>query len=377
MERGSTVGIPSGFEAGFALIRLLISPGYAPELADSEWDRLVRIARASRLLGTLRSRLNAAGVLASIPERVRQHLDSDYMLARFQRHRAIYESRVLAELLGSLKVPIVVLKGAAYIVQGLRLADGRFVSDLDIMVPRIRLEQAETTLKAAGWAFRELDAYDEHYYRAWTHELPPMRCPGNYLELDLHHTILPLTGRIRPNADALFESAVAVQGSSMRVLSPADQVLHACVHLAQDSDFADRFRDFVDVDALIREYCSAARFWDVLIERAALHGMERPLWYSLRYCRCWLGTPIPTEIETRLQRWAPPRGVVPVMDWLVARAALPVDPDRGPNWAGRLARGALLVRSHWLRMPPGLLARHTLAKVVRPQFARRPSAHRT
>ncbi len=362
--------------ASISLSELLTDPRSATQLAESEWDVLVRIARSSRLLGTLRSRLDAAGVLASIPERVRQHLDSDYALARFQRQTTMRELDSLGRLLGPLQIPVVVLKGAAYIVQRLRLGDGRFVSDVDLMVPRRHLDQAETTLKAAGWAFRELTPYDEHYYRAWTHELPPMRCPGYYLELDLHHTILPLTGRIQPDADALFEGSVAVQGTFMRVLSPPDQVLHACAHLAQDSDFTDRLRDLVDVDALIREYCGAVRFWDLLLERAALHGLGRPLWYSLRYCSNWLATPIPAEIQTHLQRWAPPRGVVSAMDWLVPRSALPADPDRGPTWAERLARSALLVRSHWLRMPPGLLARHTVAKAVRAYFGSRASMTR-
>jgi len=355
------------------LTRLFIDASSAAALHEAEWDVLIRIGRSSRLLGTLRARLHSAGVLSSVPERVRQHLESDYALARFQRQMTVHELRALARLLEPLGTPLIILKGAAYILQELKLSDGRFVSDVDLMVPQDRLQAAETRLTAADWAFAELDPYDERYYRAWSHELPPMRCAGHRLELDLHHTILPPTGRIQPNARALIERSIPVAGTAFRVLSPEDQVLHACAHLAQDSDFAGRLRDVVDVDALVREHSVAPGFWDTLMERAELHGLGRPLWYSLRYCSRWLETPIPSSMRSRLQRYAPPRMVRSAMDWLVPRSALPDDPDRGASLGARFARTVLLARSHWLRMPPGLLIRHLAVKAVRRHSARRSS----
>jgi hypothetical protein len=53
------------------------------------------------------------------------------------------------------------------------------------------------------------------------------------------------------------------------------------------------------------------------------------------------------------------------MDALVARAVLPADPDTGTTAVQRAARAALFARSHWLRMPPGLLARHAANKLAR------------
>jgi hypothetical protein len=66
-----------------------------------------------------------------------------------------------------------------------------------------------------------MDPYDERYYREWIHELPPLRFPGRFLELDLHHTILPLTGRIQPDSAALLEASNPVEGTGFRVLCPA------------------------------------------------------------------------------------------------------------------------------------------------------------
>jgi hypothetical protein len=362
------------YPASALLLRALISPAEAARLSESDWDAVVRVGRSTRLLGTLRCRLDEAGVLTAIPSAVRRQLESDYMLARFQAQMTRHQTGALAKILAPLDAPLVLLKGAAYVLQGLACGAGRFTSDVDLMIPRAYLDAAEARLEEAGWAFEELDAYDERYYRVWSHELPPLRCEDYYLELDLHHTILPLTGRIQPNAQALFDASIPVPGTAFRALCPADQVLHACAHLAQDSDFSERLRDLVDVDALLREHSAVPGFWDTLLARAQLHGLGRPLWYALRYCHEWLSTPIPDSVADRLRAWAPFAVVVRAMDWLVSRAIFPTDPDRTPGSQVRFARALLLLRSHWLRMPPPLLIRHAVVKAMRRFMSRRPAA---
>jgi hypothetical protein len=233
------------------------------------------------------------------------------------------------------------------------------------MVPRDRLDEAERALVGAGWAFEKTDAYDQHYYRAWSHELPPLRAPGHALELDLHHTILPPTGRVRPDARALFEAAVAVPDSPFLVLSPADQVLHACAHLFQDSDCSDRLRDLVDIDALFREHAATERSRATLLARARRHGLGRCLAYATRYCSAWLDTPIPGKVAAEIARLGSGATSRATMDRLVKRALLPHSPEGEPARGIRLARWLLFVRSMWLRMPPWLLAYHALAKLVR------------
>jgi len=119
----------------------------------------------------------------------------------YERHGGILqmvlrEMLAVAKVLEPLGIPLIALKGAAYIAQGLRCADGRLPEDLDLMVPRDRLDEAERALVEAGWASQKTDAYDQHYYRAWSHELPPMRFAGHAIELDVHHTILPPVGRV-------------------------------------------------------------------------------------------------------------------------------------------------------------------------------------
>ena len=73
--------------------------------------------------------------------------------------------------------PCVLLKGAAYMAQGLPIAAGRLPSDLDILVPKAALPIAQESLAAAGWRTVDMDEHDRLYYEDWSHEVPPMRHP--------------------------------------------------------------------------------------------------------------------------------------------------------------------------------------------------------
>ncbi len=347
------------------LLEILVSPARGASLSLDEWDVVVRSGRIARLLGTLHARFAGERLLDTVPPPVRAHLESSRALAAYRRQLLLHEMRAVAKVLEPLGVPMILLKGGAYLAQGLRCAEGRLPEDLDLMVPRDRLDEAERALVGAGWAFETTDAYDQRYYRAWSHELPPLRAPGHAIELDLHHTILPPTGRARPDARALVDAAVAIPDSPFRALSPADQVLHACAHLFQDSDCTERLRDLVDIDVLVREHAGTERAWAALLARARLHGLGRPLAYATRYCSAWLGTPIPDEVAAQLARRGPGPASRAAMDRLIERAILPHSPDEEPGRGIRLARRLLFVRSMWLRMPPWLLAYHALAKLVR------------
>lgn len=350
------------------LIEALKAPSACAAWDETRWDVLVRTARSARLLGTLAVRLGAAGPAGAIPEPVGRHLAGALAEARYCRQMALYEMASVAKVFHANDIPVVLLKGAAYIAQSLPMAEGRMPRDLDVLVPRNALDRAEQLLRTAGWAFEsDLTDYDQHYYRAWSHELPPMRLPAHAFELDVHHTILPPIGRLKPDAVRLVADSIALPDRGFRVLRPADQMLHAAVHLFQDSDCVGRLRDLVDIDGLARHFAQSEgeRFWSEMIESAARHGLGRPLWYSLLFCRSWLATPVPEGIWQQLERSAPSGWPGGLVARLAARVLPPIDPDSEPTAADRWARRALEFRAVWLRMPPLTLAYHGASKLLR------------
>ncbi|MBI1182062.1 MAG: hypothetical protein GC201_16070 [Alphaproteobacteria bacterium] len=345
------------------LLECLRDPARMARLGGPAWAGLMQRARPRALLGKLGRAAADTGIEESLPPAVRRQFASVDRLCAYNDEHLRAEAFMVLHALRRTGAPVLFLKGTAYALLGLEVARGRVSSDVDIMVPRDRLEAVEQALGAAGWLSLKTDAYDQHYYRSWMHELPPLQHRHRATVMDVHHTILPLTGRIRPDAAALLAAArpVAVHGRQAFVLEPADMVVHAAVHLFQDGDLAERLRELLDIHELVTEFAGReSGFWDRLAERAALHGAGRPVWYALNFARRLLATPVPPgRLEALPSR--PRRVARAAMGRLAPVALLPSLPDR-PSAAAAWARRLLFLRSHWLRMPPGLLLRHLSVK---------------
>lgn len=347
------------------LLTLLNAPADARHWDLGAWDLAIRRARQSELLGVVAYRLRDVDGDAWVPAPVRRHLDAAVNLYLHRRMVGLHVLWGLGPLFEGAAFPIVVLKGAAYVLQGLPMSRGRLFDDVDIMVPRGDLPSAEARLEAGGWKSTMPDPYDQRYYREWSHEIPPLEHARFAAQLDVHHTILPVTGRVTPVPAALFERSRPLDGTPWRVLHPADQVIHAAAHLLQDSDCAGRFREVVDIDGLVRCHSDGPGFWDDLLTQAERHSLSRTVWLALRYARRWLSTPVPDAVTERLERHKPPDIVVAVLDRWISRVVFGPHPDARPPFLGEVAAFGLKTRAMWLRMPVPLLAYHTASKAIR------------
>lgn len=341
------------------LLRVLRAPEAMADLSAEAWTDLIRAARASALLGKLAVLADDAGIRDGLPRAVRWAFDAADLACAENARMLRWEVNRLGHALGATAITPVLLKGAAYVVSGLQAGRGRMASDLDILVAKSELADVEEAVIAGGWRPELEDGYDERYYRDWMHELPPYRHEDRETLIDIHHTVLPLTGRIRPDAAAMLADAPAIAEHRARILSPEDMVVHAAVHLAQDGDLSNRLRDLVDLAQLVGEFRQSAGFWERLSERAALHGAGRPVFYALTTAQRLLGLDLPAGLIQ-----GPGRTTGSVMAALIDRAIPPVLYEER-SLGTRLARLALFVRSHWLRMPPFMLARHLLRKALR------------
>jgi hypothetical protein len=255
---------------------------------------------------------------------------------------------------------VLLMKGAAYVHANFSWASGRFVGDVDLMVPRAQIEEVEQRLLAAGWAGSELDAYDQRYYREWTHEIPPMQHPERDTPIDIHHTIAAPTSRVHPDARAILAACVPLPNSALHVMAPADMVLHSAVHLFND-EVSMPLRDLFDLHDLLLHFGATPGFWDDLLARAKLHGLERVVYHLLRQLRLHLAPPIPPEVMGAAAMAAPAAPVGWLMDSLFRRL-FEVDPLDGPRPGKQVAVFLLYLRAHWLRMPVPMLVRHLAVK---------------
>jgi Uncharacterised nucleotidyltransferase len=323
--------------------KLLRDPASARALATQDWTAALRAARAERLLATLAVRLDGL----DLPDDVTRVLANARADAEVGRTHALWEVEMCRRALALLDVPVVLLKGSAFVAAGLDAGRGRLIGDLDILVPRDRLDEVETALLGAGWEWVKPDPYDDAYYRTWMHELPPLIHRDRDRMIDVHHTILPLTAQPKPDAAALIADSVALE-NGLRVLSPEDMIVHAAAHLFADGDMAGGLRNLWDIDRLLSEYDSP-EFWARLHARVHVHGLAEAVTRSLRLCAELLETPIPKQHDRwhRQDKWYRAR--------ILAR-------DGWGRQERPLFRFVFYLRAHLIRMPLHLLIPHLWTK---------------
>jgi len=170
------------------------------------------------------------------------------------------------------------------------------------------------------------------------HELPPMIHAARDRMIDVHHTVLPLTARPTPDAAAMIARAVSIT-NELSILSAEDRVCHAAAHLLADGDLAGGLRNLWDIYCLLDGVDEAA-----LEARAARHGLLPHVRQARRMAMALY------DEGARLTLW----------DRIVIARLLARD-----GWGRerrKLLRFAFYLRSHWLRMPPAMLARHLFTK---------------
>jgi hypothetical protein len=318
------------------LVSSLAEPATVARLAPGEWTELIAMARAEQLLGSLAFRLEGL----DLPSAVAQLFADVRTDAERGRTQALWEAEMARRALAPTGVPMILLKGTAYAAAGLKAGEGRSIGDLDILVPRDKLDAAQQALLAAGWEWVKEDAYDDLYYRRWMHELPPLIHRERDRMIDVHHTILPLTARPKPDAAALIHASVGLK-NGMRVLSPPDMIVHAAAHAFADGDLAGGLRNLWDIHRLLEEFGEEG-----VAARAERHGLAGPVARAFRIRKALF-------LE----------GGLHLSDRLFVRRLLARN-----GWGQETRKGlrfAFYVRSHRLRMPPLMLARHLWTKARR------------
>ena len=354
----------SAMAARALLLDALRDPCIVTALPPAKTDLTLRLARRVRLLGRLAWRLRQAGVLATQPQVVVDQMQSALAISEARARSARWELDRLAWALDDLPdVPLVAMKGCAYLLAETPNAEGRLFADVDLLVPDADLPRVELRLRERGWTTKELTPYDDLYYRRWTHELPPMSHVEREVEVDLHHSILMRTARLKPEPAHLFEGARKVPGSRYLVLAPVDMVLHAIVHLFYSGEMDGALRELVDVDDLLRHFAGEeSGFWEQFWPRAEALDLLRPAFYGVHFARTLLGTPVPASAIAASRAHKPAAPTLWLMERLVPGALFPQHLD-APSWRAAFARLMLYVRSHWVKMPAPMLARHLVYKL--------------
>jgi len=269
-----------------------------------DWSRFLDRALQNGVAALAYARLRDSGGLELLPQRTAADLRRNYVSTGFRNLGCMEElGRVLAALRAA-DIPTIALKGAAF--AGSLWSDPavRTMRDFDLLVPRPRLEAAESVLRERGYL------PSERYTRAGLnrrdhHHGPPMKHPVHGLVVEIHWNIVKPHEEFRFSPDKLWARAVEtrIAGYDALTLSPEDHILHLCLHTACDDPFQSKIGSIIDMAELLRAGRQAWD-WDTLLEEAAAEGYARFLYYPLHLAGRLFRAPVPADVLRALRRSA-------------------------------------------------------------------------
>jgi len=236
----------------------------------------------------------------------------DPWLERMRGIRRLYWARNLTLLhrvrpvlaaLAEAAIPVILLKGAGLMASFGTTVDLRPMDDVDIMVPPDRLAQAVDILATLGWRPKEALPCSAAALAELTSTAGWPFVDPDGTELDLHWRALNLDGRIGNDLGFRQRATPArLAGQPVLVLSPADQLLHVCVHAVTWAGFSN-LRWAADAALIIR--ASQDRLdWAILCAEARRRGFATLMHDCLHFLAAELALPVPRTVLRDLHREA-------------------------------------------------------------------------
>jgi hypothetical protein len=277
----------------FRLPILLQDPAVCKALTPSDWRDALAQFKESGLLAHL-AELLAAREIASdaFPPAVRRQLVAHRATSAALIRSARWECGELSRAFAGSGIAVMLLKGASYAMSDALPARGRFVGDVDILVRRESLADAERLLRAGGWLPAEKSPEDEQYVREWQHQLPPFQHQERLTIVDLHHTIIASGGGHHLDVDRLFANARPLASSVLLVPSDLDQCLIVAAHFLRSGSADSAFRDLLDFTELLAECSDPATVNQRLLDRAREIGLADALRVTSHFASALFGTPV-------------------------------------------------------------------------------------
>lgn len=329
------------------LIELLRYPERATNYDPEQWAAILEQGQQQLLLGQLASLLRERDLFERIPDAVRRHFDLALLTAKRRVEVALWEIELIRSAIPA-GIPIILLKGVAYSAARDFHAVGRLFTDLDLLVSHDSLDAVERCLFSQGWISGPIDAYDQQYYREWMHEIPPMKHVRRQSVIDLHHAIVPVVSHYSFATEWLFQDAVEV-APNLFVLSPTDRIIHCAIHALIEGDPSKLLRELYDLSALLEQHAGQSSDRVGILERSRQLGLEELVAPPIHAAEYVFGAK-PELPDGRVARW-------------MVQVALGGQDDSSVR--GRVARLGLLVRSHRIKMPIGMLILHLFRKALK------------
>lgn len=284
-----------------ALLRGELSVEALRTLSDAQWTLLADEARRHRLTPLTYHILSQDPIVRGTPQAVRDRLRPVYVNAAF--HNAVFfrHTARMAAVLAEHGIPAMLLKGMHLARFVYAQPAMRSMADVDIMVPRDRLADAERLFVADGYG--PLPRPDIAEFCTWSNHLAKLSKAGEPV-FEIHWGIERPTSPFPIDIDGLWARShtATLEGVPVRLLSHEDLLLHLALHSSYHHRF-DRsaFQGLVDLHTVVVRHAGEID-WRALADRAVEWKAAGFLYATLRLTREVLGSPIPADVLQSLPR---------------------------------------------------------------------------
>jgi hypothetical protein len=323
------------------MIHLLRANMDVSELQQAPAELLQGVAEEAirHRLGAVAWRGLSDASIASPPEVV-EDLRQHYLYNAFRNAILFRETADAATALAAESIPVMLLKGihlARFVYAEPAL---RSMADIDLMVPRSRIADAERILVGMGYGPLPRGNVDERC--AWSNHLATLEKPGAEI-LEVHYDIERPTSPFSIDVNAIWRSARAETLDGAAVVVPATEhlLLHLCIHVAYHHRFErTALKGLVDIATVIRD--AGPIDWDAMVKTANAANAGPFVYAALRLARDVLGADVLVDALDALDRADSDEAVITIAKRYILTPSFDVSEtmveiQRTRGWRKRLA----------------------------------------
>lgn len=333
--------------------------------SSSDWNLLISQARLYDLIPFVYHEISDMGHIQCVPVEILQLMDGYVTRLEYLKTLYLWDLKQIEKLAVEFNVQVIVLKGMAYLIGELGIYKSRNFADIDLLVKGDDFKFFEKKLTSHGWHFKELNDYDDHYYREWSHASPPMTNILTGLELDLHHHISSPISDIKVDTQCLLDKALEVKGSTLFRLSDEDVILHCANHFIYFDDVHGKFKDILHIHYMIKQN-PEEDIWLRLYQRAQVLGLESTLFYMVGLLEHFFKV----EPAVQIREWQSNFSKNPKKLVLLYLLKYCLSAERVDSVKYKLMTSLLVVRYQWTRYPLNILMTHLVKKHLIHRFIR-------
>ena len=249
------------------------------------------------VLPALHERIATLNLAAHLPTDIENCLSAVAELNRERNSEILYQLREIAAALNRAGIEPVVLKGLAYLLTGTYSdAAARYLSDIDLLVPKAQLRSAVEVLQGYGYQPDETDPV-----ASFRHHLPTFSRAGS-LPVELHHSVgLGVCQKILPAEELIHNSSLMTwNGVRVRIPSPDHLVTHLIIHSQLVHPYVERIwpplRALYDLASLERRFETSIG-WAEIAQRFQSRRQYATFFLHLLQAEQSLGTPLQLAVS--------------------------------------------------------------------------------